>query len=380
MENTQAIEADWPFLLTLLPPDFEATAKETGALQRKRGVTSAGDLLRLAFAYGLCGLSLRGVALWARAAGVAQLSDVALLNRLRHAARWLGHLLAQKLAQRTALRPEGLPSDLRLRLVDATSVSRPGSKTSDFRLHLGFDLCTLTVDAVEVTTAAEGESLKQLAFQPGEIAMGDRGYAHRQGIADAVAAGAEVIVRLNWQNVPLQHPDGEPFDLLAALRSLGPAAAGEWVVRTAPAKDKTPAVPGRLVAIKKSPQAAEEARRKVRLRAKRKGQTPDARTLETAGYLFLFTTLSAARLTAVQVLELYRFRWQIELAFKRMKSLLELDELVAQDDTLCRTFLCVKLLATLMIEELHGRWAAFSPWGYGCPAAALAVASVASDR
>src|SRR5437016_2907839 len=107
MENTQAIEADWPFLLTLLPEDLEQSAKATGALLRKRAVTSAAVLLRLAFAYGYCGLSLRDTALWAGVAGVAELSDVALLNRLRGAARWLGHLLTQQLAQRTALRRTG---------------------------------------------------------------------------------------------------------------------------------------------------------------------------------------------------------------------------------------------------------------------------------
>ena len=104
METTHAIEGDWPFLLTLLPEDLDASAKEMGALLRKRAVTSAEALLRLAFAYGYCGFSLRQTATWARAERVADLSDVALLNRLRHAARWLGHLLAKKLAQRAALR------------------------------------------------------------------------------------------------------------------------------------------------------------------------------------------------------------------------------------------------------------------------------------
>ncbi len=66
METNKAIETDWPFLLTLLPANLEASAKASGALVRKRGVTSAPDLLRLAFAYGYCGLSLLGVTIWAR--------------------------------------------------------------------------------------------------------------------------------------------------------------------------------------------------------------------------------------------------------------------------------------------------------------------------
>jgi len=379
METTKAIEEDWPFLLTLLPGDLDASAKAFGALRRKRAVGSAEVLLRLAFAYGYCGLSLRGTATWAREAGLAALSDVALLKRLRGAGHWLGHLLATKLAERSALAREAWPRDLRVRLLDATALSRPGSCGTDYRVHLGFDLGTLTMDAVEVTSAAVGESLKRFTLREGEIGLGDRGYAHRQGIADAVAAGGAVIVRLNWHNVPLQHPEGKPFDLFSALKSLGPTQVGEWAVRTAPGKDGTPAVWGRLVAVRKSPQAAEAARRKVRERARKKGQTPDRRSLEAADYCFVFTTVAAARLSAEAVLELYRFRWQIELAFKRMKSLLELDEMAAQDDALCRTFLYVKLLATLLVEELSRQWVDFSPWGYRSRATAVAVAGVSGD-
>jgi hypothetical protein len=365
METTPVIEEDWPLLLSMLPEDLEATAKEMGALQRKRGVTSAQALLRLAFAWAYVGLSLQATATWAGIAGVAHLSDVALLKRLRRAADWCGRLLAQQLAQQADLRREGLPAELSIRLVDATTVSRPGSTGTDYRVHLKLDLGTLTITDATVTDARGGESLKQYPWEAGEIGVGDRGYAHRQGIAAAAAAGAFVLVRLNWQNVPLQRCDGTSFDLLAALRSLEAGEIGEWEVQTAPARDGTPATPGRLIAVRKSPQAAEAARRKLRALARKKGKTPDARTLEAAGYLFVFTTVPATLLAAGAALELYRFRWQIEIAFKRLKGVLTLDEMTAKDPRLCRTFLCIKLLGALLVERLSHRWVDFSPWGYG---------------
>ena len=134
-----------------------------------------------------------------------------------------------------------------------------------------------------------------------------------------------------------------------------------------------------MLAIRKSPTATEAARRKVRKEAKKKGRVPSERTLELAGFVLLFTTLSQERLTAAAGLELYRFRWQIELTFKRMKSLVGLDELAAKDEALGRTFLLAKILATLLIEQLSRRWVDFSPWGYGCPAAAVGLASVSDD-
>jgi IS4 transposase len=380
MENVTPIEQDWPFLLTLFPADLAASARATGALIRKRGVDSASTLLRLAFAYAYCGLSLRGTVAWAREAQVAQLSEVALLKRLRHAADWFGHLLAQKLAQRALVRWEDLPPRLRLCLVDATGVSRPGSKGTDFRLHLKFDLGQLAIERVALTGVDGGESFKRCAVEPGDIAVGDRGYGHRQGIAQVVAQGGDVIVRLAWQNLPLQWPDGTPLDLLATVGGVKPTESGEWKVQTAPAPDGTPAVAGRLVVLRKSPEAAEAARRKLRAQARKKGKTPSAQTLEAAGYLFVLTTLPPERLSGPQVLEVYRFRWQIELAFKRMKGCLELDELAAKEEGLCRAFLCVKLLGALLVEELSHRWVDFSPWGYGPPAAGVDRRAVSGDR
>jgi hypothetical protein len=149
-------------------------------------------------------------------------------------------------------------------------------------------------------------------------------------------------------------------------------------VQTAPASDGTAAVPGRLVAVRKSTPAAEAARRRVQAAARKKGRTPDARSLEAADYLFVFTTVAPAVLPAPAVLEVYRFRWQVELAFKRLKSLLALDEMAAQDDALCRLFLCIKLLGALLVEALSHQWVDFSPWGYGWPATAVGLAGVPS--
>jgi Transposase DDE domain len=376
MATTPVIEQDWPFVRSYLPEDLEATAKESGALQRKRGVTSAEALLRLAFAWAYVGLSLETTATWAATAKVAQLSDVALLKRLRNASHWFGQLLAQQLTHQADLRRDGLPTALSMCLVDATTVSRPGSTGTDYRVHLKFDLGSLTISDVTVTDAHGGESLKRYPFAAGEIVTGDRGYAHRAGIAAVAATGAFVLVRLNWQNLPLQRCDGSAFDLLGALRSLEPGEVGEWEVQTAPTRDGTPAVPGRLIAVRKSPEVAEAARRKLRAAARKKGKTPDARTLETAGYLFVFTSAPAALLGAGAVLELYRFRWQIELAFKRLKGVLELDEMAAKEPRLCRTFLCIKLLGALLVEQMSHRWVDFSPWGYGRPATGIAHAGV----
>src|SRR5713101_3893138 len=233
MKTSTVATEDWPLLLSYLPADLETSAKACGALQRKRAVASAQVLLRLAFAYAYTGWSLQATVTWARGAGIARLTAVALWKRLRRAADWSGHLLAQALAEHARLRQDRLPARLRVRLIDASSISGPGSQGTDYRVHLQLDLGTLTTAEVTLTDAREGESLKRCGLGPGEIAMGDRGYAQRQGIAAVDATGAAVLVRLGWQSVPLQRRDGTAFDLLGTVGRLEPGEIGEWEVQTA---------------------------------------------------------------------------------------------------------------------------------------------------
>lgn len=360
MKPTTLTLDDWQQLVALLPENRDAIAQQAGVLRRKRAIQDADTLLRLALAYSWLGLSLRNTAAWAKQNGVAQLSDVAVLKQLRQAANFLQKLVLEILQRRTNVR-QLHSCAFSVQIIDASVITEPGSQGTDWRVHLTLELATLSMAAVEVTDAHSAESFTRVENPAKRLTLGDGGYAHRQGIAHLAQAGGHVLVRLNWQNMPLLHENGAVFDLLGALGSLSEGQTGDWAVRTAPdAKTDTPSIPGRLVALAKSAAATEATRRQIHKRAKDKGKTPDARTLEAAAYIFMFTTASAVDLAPEMVLELYRFRWQIELAFKRFKSLLDLGELHAHDPQVCRTYLYAKLLAALLIEDLSTR-SAFSP-------------------
>ena len=364
MEPQESLEHEWPYLLSFLPDEqvLEATAKSWGAIQRKRAVDSASTLLRLALVYGFCGYSLRQTAAWAEAATVASLSDVALLNRFRKASDWLGHLLGVKLAERVTPVPS---NQSRLRLVDATTVSAPGSKGTDWRVHLDFDLGAMAISEIQLTQVRGGESLLRYEFEPGELVVADRGYAHRSGLSHVLGGGAQFVIRLNSSAVPLQQRGGGEFDLLAAVRSLPDTAAVAFEIEVKPDKrHQIPALPVRLIALRKSEEAAEQARTKTLKEAARKSRAIQPKTLELAGYILVLTSTTQAELSPEEVLEIYRFRWQIELVFKRLKGLLRLDELPAKDPDLARTCLYAKLLAAILLEELTNSYLSFSPWGF----------------
>ena len=374
MRNAELVEFQWPYLASLIgsSEEIERSAVAAGALIRRREVRSADTLLRLAITYGFCGFSLRQTAAYAQTIGFASISDVALLKRLRRCGPWLGELLAQKLAQRTC-RGELPANRLRLRLIDATTVARPGSTGIDWRLHMSMTVSRAQVDQIELTDAKGAESLTRFVFASSDLAIADRGYAKAKDLDHVSRAGAFFIVRTSRHSVKLHHHNGRPFDYVENLNQLPEAAAGEFAVQVRVSPKHL--VPCRLIAIRKSEPAAERTRSKILAESRKKGRITDPRTLESAGFMAVLTNLPVNEAKPEQVLDLYRFRWQIEMNFKDLKSVLELDVLPAKDPALARTYLYAKLLGTLLIDDLTTRYLSFSPWGYKIQPATLDLAS-----
>lgn len=353
---------EWGVIARFLPDGWRELARSTGALKRARQVSSADVLLRLVFLYAASGLSLQQAAARATTAGLAKLSKVALMKRMRSAEPWLRALTQQVFAdgwRDSSL--EALPPGRRVKIVDATHVRVSGSSGTDWRLHYVLRLPTLTCDFAEVTDSRGGETYARVPVQPGDIILGDRGYCHREGVAYVLDRGGDVVVRLNTNSFPLLHQDGERLDLLATMRSLKEHEPGSWPVRFQANNREYNA---RLCAVRKSVVAAQSAKERLLKAARKKGNTVREETLELAEYIFVLATPGIDDLTAGQVLELYRARWQIELGFKRLKSLFDAGSAPNRDPEAVRSWIYGKLLAVLLIERLGEESRLFSPWGF----------------
>lgn len=369
VEAREWIEFQWPYLLTFLGGKERVSelAYETGAFVRRREVRDPADMLQLLMTWAVTGRSLRETAALAAESGMADVSNVALMKRFMRAGEWLGALLADVLGD---VQPSS-SALLRIRVIDASSITRDGGRGTDARLHLSLDLGKHRIDDLELTDNREGETLERFVFKVGDVVLADRGYAHRGGLATVARSGAHFIVRMPWSNVPLETPDGQPFDLFGALQTLPEALAGEFAVQfRSPDGELTPC---RLVAIRRSEAAAAEARQKA-LKERKKHGAIDPRTLEAAGYFFVLTNLPK-EISAASVLQLYGYRWQVEMKFKTLKSVLHLGDLPVRSPKLIRVYILAKLLVALLIDELIGAAESFSPWGYPIPAYQL----VASD-
>ena len=362
-----ALREDWRVLQGLFPAGWEELGRSSGAVARLRGFDSLNDVFRTLLMHVGCGWSLRETAVQAKLAGIADVSDVTLLNRLRQSEDWLRQL-CQELFRDSGVSLEPALKGLPVRVVDATVVKEPGKTGGQWRIHYSMRLPLLECDQFELTPAqgrSTGEKLGRFKFQKGELILADAGYCNPPGIASVVNAGADVCVRLNRATLHLEDEKDRPFPVLKKLKPLRKAGeTAEWQVSITSDGQR---ITGRLCGIRKSEEAIRRARRRLVIRQQdgRGRVTPENE--EYACYVLVFTTLAKSRASAAQVLECYRLRWQIELVFKRLKSLVQLGHVPKHDDQSSRAWLYGKLFVALLSQKLTRVGRSGSPWGYYLP-------------
>lgn len=362
-EGSLELEEDFRYLLQLLPEGWQEKARSLGALRRCRGVSDAESLLRVLLIHLAEGCSLRETSLRVRRGNIAQLSDVAIMDRLRLSGEWFRWMNTQLMNSLVRRAPQSVYGQQhRVKLVDATRVQEPGPTGSSWVLHYCVALNSLACEQVIVTDQSKGsgESFKRFQAQAGDLYLADRAYGVRPGIFYLREAGAEVLVRFALDNLPLQDAAGRRWDLLKRLRRLSSTQVGDWAVELAIDDQR---LAGRVCAIKKSRQARLAAQKKLLNSVNNRAKIKES-TWESCGYIFVFTTLAPSALSATHALELYRGRWQIELVFKRLKSILSLGYLRKVDPDSARSWLEGKLFVAMLIEALLAQAESFFPWGY----------------
>jgi len=344
----------WDYVESILPGDLDKMAEKTHALVRCKGVSGAAALLRIILTYGVTDLSLKATAAWAFSTGLGRLSSVALFYRIRDAREWLSQLIAAMLNRDT--RPS-VCSGLSVKIVDATVLVGPGAKGTEWRLHTGIDPATGQIDTVTLTDASVGESYRNYPVEAGDVLVGDRAYALASGITYVHKRDGYVVARANLSAIRLCRLDRTVFN--PSLEASGAPKIGVAhfdVIIPAPPENRSRShkpwkledasawIPARLLAV---------------------------RTRKNS-IVWVITTVPESLASDAVIMELYRIRWQIELEFKRLKSLLGLDALPSRRGPTAQSWILARVLAAILVERLLRDSGAFSPWGYCLPKQSVA--------
>lgn len=344
--------AQWNALLSYLPADFRERAVEHKQLETQYGnakVTSADDLLRFIFLHVGPNLPLRQTVALAAEGGGPKLSPMRLHMKMRKAAPYLRSLV-QAVATGAGAASAELWCGYEMISCDASAVSGPGAEGTDARLHTAVRLSDLSFKQVEVTDVSGGETLRRFDWEADELAIVDRGYANAPGIAWVIDHGADVLVRVNRGSLPLFDRNGTRIDVLQRLRPLCIDTPCEWNVQIDHVeKRKHRIIQGRLIAVRLPEEKAAEARQRVR---REYGSDTTDDQIEGASFVALFTTAPRNRLSMQRCLQAYQLRWQIELQFKRWKSLCNFDQLPNYRGDTILAWLYAKVLLGLLMDRM----------------------------
>ena len=349
-------------LMEELPKDYETDSRTQGAFTSARGIKTPSDLMKLSIFHLHNESSLMEISEVARMTELGQVSDVAFMNRLAKCGDWF-RSINEKIAAQSLIeykKPKWMEG-MTVVALDVSDVKEGGRSQKLYRLHYAIDIFKMSRVEYKITTNEVGESLCNFSPQPNHLQIGDRAYTTINGLEHCAAAGASYIMRLRKNSFTIRDENGEKLDMLALFATLKTEECLDISAYATNAKGKK--IPIRVCAKRKTPQAIEETQKKL----KRKEQTRQRKMLEETKtyneYIIVVTNLDE-NIPAKEILEAYRLRWQIEIYFKRLKSILGCGVLPKRREDSALAWFNGKLMIALLIETVIAK-ASFSPQGYG---------------
>ena len=347
----------------VLPDGWEKKMRELGAFTRVGDyLKTPEDVLRLLLLWGDFG-TFGLTAAFLKTTGDFAMSKVAVFQRVQKSEAFLQWLAVSMCREHhfLSLKPSWL-CEYRVLLADATKTSRPGSCQADDTLHCLTELFSLSMAEMRLTGAETGETLKNFtSLRPNDLIVADRAYGTIPSMRWAEEHGAFYIFRLKADAFHLyirnEKGEYENFDLKSELN----AREGEKILSFPVFYRKDNAYYPVRVCAKRKTDADEKKGLKKILKSNHGREVTQAQKIYNR-YIVVISNLPF-EITAEQILELYRMRWQIELVFMRLKSILKYDEIQTKSDGTSRAWLHCKLLMSAICEVYVQRGAVFSPSG-----------------
>lgn len=357
----------WDDLVALLPAQFEADAEHLHVMKGARKNKNLLNTMRALFMHLGLGFSLKETTLRAEAAGLCEMSSVALFDRLKK----FGPLFRASCERLFAENQSYIiPDQEKFRIIDATDVSEPGETGSSYRFHYSFAVPSMVCDFTKLTPTkgkGTGETLAHFPIKAGDLILADRGYSSSRGITHVKKNGGEVCIRWNHVTLPVFDEAGKRIDITKLLKTISNSGdAAEWECCIKEYESENKLIRGRLCAIRKTPEAIAQSYKRCKATENKKRRsgvnyTISEKALYINEYVIVFTTFDPIKFPLRMILEIYRWRWQVELVFKRLKGLLGLGHLPKKTTESSTAWLYGKLLIALLIEKLTAK-NFFSPW------------------
>ena len=335
-------------ILSYLPENLDSIAQNSGIIKRKRGISSAIQLLKILFLYAASDLSFRLLAAAAYGLGISDISDTAWRKKCKKATPFLQDVVQQLLS---SLFPTSYitPKNRQVLLVDASLIRQQGKQQYQQRIHTCYFLNQNRIQQIHLTDYHTAESFRMFSFQKEDLILADAGYGKAGNYAYAMEQGCDVILRISPNHISLLTMEEEKFDIYTYLKEAGKKKEKtiEWFGFCVYEKKRYPV---RLIAQELPKEQAEKARKRKEKKAQKLQSNLKETTLFYGNYVILITSLGV-EYDREEILAIYRSRWQIELLFKRLKQNLKIKTLRAGTEAYGETVVLLWILIWIITEK-----------------------------
>jgi hypothetical protein len=346
---------EWTDIQAMLPLEWEQKCFDLEAMVRSRKIKSPSELLEMVITYVTVTDSLSLTA-GIMAAKDVKISKVALFKRLKSAGNWLEWMVKALLSDFGILmtKPQWL-GEKSVLLVDGSSIVLKGSNGTDHILHLLFDLFSFSCKSLDLTSFREGEKISRFGEIKNSIIIGDRGYVSVAGMEHVWENEADFIFRYRTRAFNLYDKSGKRIELKNHLKGLGDFECDDvncFYLSNGKLK------PLRICIMKKDERAIIRQGKQLKTNFSHKEiEAFNEERRELNKYIILCTNLNY---NTQNIFELYRNRWQIELIFKELKSVLGFGDVPSSNKDSVKAWLYAKLLVAVLSLLLMNK-SHFSP-------------------
>ena len=345
-------------LMMELPKNYEDECYEQGAITRARGVANPANLMMLAMFHLHNGCSLMEISEVARITKLGNMSDVAFMKRFAKCGDWFSAINTSIISGAlTDYQKPAWLNNLSVVAVDASVVKAIGRNGKTYRLHYAFDIFTMSRIEHKITSSDTGESLCNFTPKPNQLILADRAYANIKSIEICNKAQASYIIRLSKSSFTICDENGQKLNILPLLLELNTQECMD--INAFATNHKGDKAPIRICAKRKTKEAIVQTQKKLKRRESKKQSKMADETKVFNEYIIVITNLNKT-IPANEILETYRLRWQIEIYFKRLKSILDYSTLPKRRVDSAIAWLNGKMMIALLIEVILAR-VCFSP-------------------
>lgn len=230
---------------------------------------------------------------------------------------------------------------------------------ANVKILLRYELITGTLEPLALLAGKRSDQGQALAaaerLLAGQLQLQDKGFYDVKAWRAAQARGAYLLCPMpHGLTLWLSSPGGGEAESLDLAAALGASTQNrmEWASLML-GMGQHRASQLRLVAFRLSTESAARQRRGLRESMRKQGRTPTAKALELAGWLLLVTNAPERKLPSTMMSYLYRTRWQVELIFRQLKSVLRVDQSESQNPCRVQCEIWARLTCAVLLFLWH---------------------------